>query len=75
VRRRELGIVEELGAIAERLGVTVAQLALAWTFHQDGVTGAIAGSRNADHVRSNSAAGEVELDRATLDEIETLLQR
>jgi aryl-alcohol dehydrogenase-like predicted oxidoreductase len=74
VRRRELGIVDELGGIAERLGVTVAQLALAWTFHQDGVTGAIAGSRDADHVRSNGAAGEVELDRATLDEIEGLLR-
>ena len=75
VRRRELGIVDDLGTIAERLGITVAQLALAWTFHQDGVTGAIAGSRNADHVRSNGAAGEVELDRATVDEIETLLRR
>jgi aryl-alcohol dehydrogenase-like predicted oxidoreductase len=75
VRRRELGIVDDLGAIAERLGLTVAQLALAWTFHQDGVTGAIAGSRNPDHVRTNSAAGEVTLESATLDEIETLLRR
>src|SRR5262245_52300129 len=75
VRRRELGIVDELGAIAERLGLSVAQLALAWTFHQDGVTGAIAGSRNADHVASNGAAGEVSLDGSTLDEIETLLRR
>lgn len=73
-RRRWLGIVDELRAIAERLGVTVAQLALAWTFHQDGVTGAIAGSRNPDHVRSNAAAGDVALDAATLAEIEELLR-
>ena len=75
VRRWELGVVDALGTIAERLGLSVAQLALAWTFHQDGVTGAIAGTRNPDHVRTNSAAGEVTLDRATLDEIEALLQR
>jgi aryl-alcohol dehydrogenase-like predicted oxidoreductase len=75
VRRRELDIVDELRAIAERLGLTVAQLALAWTFHQAGVTGAIAGSRNPAHVRTNAAAGEVTLDPATLDEIEGLLRR
>lgn len=72
-RRRLLGIVDELRTIAERLHVTVAQLALAWTFHQDGVTGAIAGSRNPDHVRSNSAAGDITLDRPALAEIESLL--
>ena len=75
VRERLLGVVDDLRAIAERPGATVAQLALAWTFHQDGVTGAIAGSRNVDHVKSNAAAGELKLDAATLAEIEALLQR
>jgi aryl-alcohol dehydrogenase-like predicted oxidoreductase len=40
---------------------------------QPGVTSAIAGSRNADHTRDNVAAGDVELDAATLAEIEGLL--
>jgi aryl-alcohol dehydrogenase-like predicted oxidoreductase len=75
VRKRLLGVVDELRTIAERLGVSVAQLALAWTFHQDGVTGAIAGSRNPGHVRTNAEAGDVTLDTATLDEIEALLLR
>jgi aryl-alcohol dehydrogenase-like predicted oxidoreductase len=74
-RKRWLDIVDQLRTIAERLGVTVAQLALAWTFHQDGVTGAIAGSRNPDHVASNAAAGEIRLDEATLEEIDGLLRR
>ena len=73
-RRRKLGIVDELRSVAERLGLSVAQLALAWTFHQDGVTGAIAGSRDPGHVNSNAAAGEVTLERATLDEIDELLR-
>ena len=36
--------------------MTVAQLALAWVWHQPGVTAAIAGSRNARHVQENAAA-------------------
>ena len=59
--------------MAERLGVTTAQLALAWNGAQPGVTSAIAGSRNPDHVRANAAAGDVELDAATLSELEALL--
>jgi aryl-alcohol dehydrogenase-like predicted oxidoreductase len=70
---RSLAVVDGLRPIAERLGITLAQLALAWTFHQPGVTSAIAGSRNPQHVRENAAAGDVELDQATLAEIEELL--
>ncbi len=70
---RSLALVERLRPIAERLGLTVAQLALAWTFHQDGVTSAIAGSRSADHVRDNAAAGDVGLDDDTLREIDELI--
>ena len=73
-RRRALSVVDGLRPIADRLGYTVAQLALAWTFHQDGVTGGIAGSRNPAHVRSNTAAGDITLDEATLAEIELLLE-
>jgi aryl-alcohol dehydrogenase-like predicted oxidoreductase len=70
---RSLAVVDGMRPIADRLGITMAQLALAWTFHQPGVTSAIAGSRNPDHVRQNAGAGEVELDAATLSELERLL--
>jgi aryl-alcohol dehydrogenase-like predicted oxidoreductase len=70
---RSLAVVDGLRPIADRLGITVAQLALAWVVHQPGVTAAIAGSRNPDHVRQNAGAGDVELDQKTLDEIEELL--
>jgi aryl-alcohol dehydrogenase-like predicted oxidoreductase len=69
-----LGIVERLRPIAERLGCTLAQLALAWNVHQPGVTSAIAGSRNADHVRANADAGDLELDAGTLAEIDAVLE-
>ena len=70
---RSLAVVERLRPIAERLGISLAQLALAWNVHQPGVTVAIAGSRNPEHVRSNAAAGDVELDQATHSELDAVL--
>jgi len=72
-RERSLAVVDAMRPIADRLGITVSQLALAWTVHQPGVTSAIAGSRNPEHVRSNAAAGGVVLDAARLAELEQIL--
>jgi aryl-alcohol dehydrogenase-like predicted oxidoreductase len=72
-RTRSLSLVDGLRPIAERLGCSVAQLALAWNHHQPGVTAAIAGSRNVDHVRHNAGAGEVRLDASSLEELRRLL--
>jgi aryl-alcohol dehydrogenase-like predicted oxidoreductase len=66
-------LLDGMRPISERLGCTVAQLALAWNWHQPGVTSAIAGSRDAEHVRQNAAAGEVEPDGTVLAELEKLL--
>jgi aryl-alcohol dehydrogenase-like predicted oxidoreductase len=68
-----LATVERLRPVAERLGCTPAQMALAWNVHQPGVTAAIAGSRSADHTRSNADAGDLELDDATLEELNAIL--
>jgi aryl-alcohol dehydrogenase-like predicted oxidoreductase len=68
-----LTIVERLRPVAERLECELSQLALGWNLHQAGVTAAIAGSRNPSHVRSNAVAGDLELDDATLEELDSLL--
>lgn len=68
-----LAAVERLEPIAARLALAPGQLALAWTFHQAGVTSAIAGSRNAEHSRENAAAGGAALTSADLEEIEAAL--
>jgi aryl-alcohol dehydrogenase-like predicted oxidoreductase len=68
-----LAIVDRLRPVADRLEISLSQLALAWNTAQPGVTAAIAGSRNPDHVRTNAAAGDIELDDGTLGEIEALL--
>jgi aryl-alcohol dehydrogenase-like predicted oxidoreductase len=70
-----IDVVEKLRPTAKQIGVSLPQLALAWALHQDGITGAIAGSRSADHVRDNAAAGDVTLEEKDLDEIESILAR
>ena len=71
---RNLAVVDGLRSIAEGLGVSVSQVALAWNIAQPGVTSAIAGSRNPEHVRSNAAAGDIELDAQTLAAIDALVE-
>jgi aryl-alcohol dehydrogenase-like predicted oxidoreductase len=74
-RELNLAVVASLQPVAERLGISLAQLALAWNLHQPGVTSAIAGSRNPDHVRSNAAAGDVELDGATVSDLDAIVSQ
>jgi aryl-alcohol dehydrogenase-like predicted oxidoreductase len=71
---RNLERVERLRSVAEGLAISVSTLALAWVIHQEGVTAAIAGSRDAEHVRSNAAAGDVTLDASTLKEIDSIFE-
>ncbi|MGH2579515.1 MAG: aldo/keto reductase [Actinomycetota bacterium] len=71
---RNIERVERLRSVAERLDIPVSTLALAWAVHQEGLTAAIAGSRNAAHVRSNAAAGDVTLDAPTLREIDSIFR-
>ena len=73
VFERNLAIVEALKPIADRLSIGLAQLALAWVFHQEGVTGAIAGSRQPHHVEENAAAGSIVLDAKDLEDIDAIL--
>jgi len=68
-----LEVVDRLRPVAERLGCSLSQLALAWNVHQPGVTAAIAGSRNPAHIRTNAAAGDIELAEATIAELDAIL--
>ena len=62
--------VERLAAIAERLGVTTAQLAIAWVAPSAGRHGADLRHALRRNARANSAAGDIELDAETLAEID-----
>lgn len=69
---RSFAVADGMRPIAARLGATVAQLAIAWVLHQPGVTAAIAGSRDARHVRENAEASSLDL-AGSLDELEKLI--
>ena len=49
---RSWAVVDGLRPIADELGATVAQVAIAWVLHQQGVTCAIAGSRSGTRRRT-----------------------
>jgi aryl-alcohol dehydrogenase-like predicted oxidoreductase len=68
--RRTLARVDRLRPVADRVGTSVANLSLRWVVEQVGVTAAIAGSRNPDHVQSNAEPGDLRLDDVTLKEID-----
>jgi len=68
-----LAKVEQLRPVANRLGTTLAQLALSWAIRQPSVTGAICGTRSPERARENAAAGDVELSREDLEEIDRIL--
>lgn len=74
VKEQHLEKVERLKKVAERLDVSMPQLALSWVFHQDGVTGAIAGSRSPKHVRDNAGAGKLTLSDDDLAELDKILE-
>ena len=65
--------VQRLRGIAERLGITMAQLALAWVLREPNVASAIIGASRPEQIRENVGASGIELDVATLAEIDAAL--
>jgi aryl-alcohol dehydrogenase-like predicted oxidoreductase len=65
--------VQRLGPIADALGITMAQLALAWILHEPNVASAIVGLSRPEQLRDNAAASGVDLDEATMRAIEAAL--
>ena len=72
---RSLALRDALRPIAERHGVGVAAVAVAWTLSWPGLTGAIVGARSPAQVDGWIAAGQLELSREDLDEVAAALRR
>jgi aryl-alcohol dehydrogenase-like predicted oxidoreductase len=66
--------VQRLRPIADGLGVTTAQLALAWILREPNVASAIVGSSRPEQLRDNAAASGVELDAATVQAIQAVFE-
>ena len=63
---KNLALVERLRAIAHDLACPVAELAIAWTLAQEGVTSAIVGARRPSQLDQWIGAGRVELSEKQL---------
>ncbi len=67
-----LTAVQGLRPVADDLGITMAQLAIAWVLANENVAGAIVGASRPEQVESNAAASGITLDDdvlATIDEV------
>ena len=67
--RRTGSFLDKIKPIADRRGLTVGQLVIAWTVSQPGVTHALVGARTPQQAAENAKAGSVEL---TADELGTI---
>ncbi|MDQ1909845.1 aldo/keto reductase family protein [Paenibacillus sp. GD4] len=65
--------VERLGGIAERNGISLAQLALAWNLRLPNISSCIIGASRPEQVDENVKASGVKLSEADLQEIEDIL--
>lgn len=68
-----LTAVQQLRPIADDLGITMAQLAIAWVLANDNVAGAIVGASRPEQVESNAAASGVTLDADVLAKVDEAL--
>ena len=68
-----LARVQRIVPVAERLGITMAQLALAWVLREENVASAIVGASRPEQVRDNAVASGIDLDPETLAELEQIL--
>jgi 1-deoxyxylulose-5-phosphate synthase len=65
--------VQQLLPVAEGLGLSPAQLALAWVLREPNVASAIIGASRPEQVSDNAAASGVELDAPILSQIDEIL--
>lgn len=65
--------VQRLTPIAADLGLTMAQLAVAWVLRNPNVSSAIVGASRPEQVRDNARASGVKLDAETLKRIDDIL--
>jgi voltage-dependent potassium channel beta subunit len=69
-----LEAVQNLRPIADELGITMAQMAIAWVLREPGVSSAIVGASRPEQVDENVAASGIELSPETLRRIDEILE-
>lgn len=71
--RRNLATVRALEKFAANRGITLSQLAIAWTLSNPAVHVAIVGARQVGHIEDSLRGVDISLTDSDLDEIETIM--
>jgi aryl-alcohol dehydrogenase-like predicted oxidoreductase len=69
-QQRTWDVVAAVRDVAERRGVTMAQVALAWVRDRPAVSSVILGARSMDQLKDNLGAADVVLDRAETERLD-----
>lgn len=67
-------LTDNLSDLATKYNATIAQLVLAWTFHQPAVSAALAGARNAKQAEENAKAMAITISSEDLKQIDEWLK-
>ena len=70
---RSEAVVAGMREVAELVGCSIAQIALAWNLQQTGVSATLAGTRSPAHARSNAEAADVVLSPQDLAGLDALI--
>jgi aryl-alcohol dehydrogenase-like predicted oxidoreductase len=73
MREDILEAVQKLSPIADSVGLTMSQLAIAWVLQNDNVSAAIMGATKPSQVKENVKASGVKLDESVMKAIDTAL--
>ena len=68
-REKVARLMETIRPVAEGHGATLAQIVIAWTLQQKGITFSLCGARNAEQAKENAAAARI---RLTEEELKTI---
>jgi len=66
-------VVERLKGVADRRGISLPQLAVAWTLANPAVHVAIVGTRRPSQLEGTAPAADVQLSESDLNEIDAIL--
>lgn len=69
-----LNKVEQLSKVANELGITTAQLAIAWILREPNISSALVGASRPEQIEENVKASGIILDQEIINKIENILQ-
>mgnify|MGYP003564122572 CR=1 FL=1 len=68
-----LNRVQQLKELADQMGVSMPQFALAWTLQNPNVSSAIVGARTPEQIKSNLGADEIEIPKEIMKRVDEIL--